>query len=102
MITRIGIAQTTSSMLAREGPVRQVARALVFEARIPPGEAEGRDDRRHDDRQHDRERVDQDGPLGAPDRTARIEHARLTGGEHQRHGNEEPTRPPGHAAVNVA
>ena len=72
MITIAGIAQTTSSMRAGELPVGQVARARVRGAE-PPGEGEGRDDRRHDDRQHDGERVDQDGAVGVPDRPARIE-----------------------------
>src|SRR4029079_2409655 len=60
--------------MAREGPIRPIMRARVRGAE-PPGETERRRNHRHHDHQQDRERVEQDQPLGLPDRAMRIEHA---------------------------
>ena len=50
----------------------------------PPGEGEGREDRRHADRQHDGQRVDQDRALGLSHRAARIEESPVAGRQHER------------------
>src|ERR1700722_4310577 len=48
------------------GEIRQVASPRVGSTK-PPGESEGRGDRRYYDGKHDRERADQDRVVGNPD-----------------------------------
>lgn len=73
-MTSAGIAQTISSKMTGESPIRPVESARIGSAE-PPGETRRRDDHRDDNREHDYRGIDQDQLLSLADWPLRIEDA---------------------------